>query len=78
MIIRKRFESGYPYIFFTDTVNNNAPMCYKNKGKKIHASNLCVTGDQRVVSNLGILTAKELAISGEGLILFDNNTTQCN
>ena len=41
MIIRKRFESGYPYIFFTDTVNNNAPMCYKNKGKKIHASNLC-------------------------------------
>lgn len=40
-IIRKRFESGYPYIFFTDTVNNNAPMCYKNKGKKIHASNLC-------------------------------------
>lgn len=40
-IIRKRFESGYPYIFFSDTSNNNAPMCYKNKGKRIHASNLC-------------------------------------
>lgn len=40
-IIRRRFESGYPYLFFTDTVNNNAPIVYKNKGKYIHASNLC-------------------------------------
>lgn len=40
-IIKKRFESGYPYLFFTDTANNNAPMVYKNKGKTIHASNLC-------------------------------------
>lgn len=40
-VIQKRFESGYPYIFFTDTVNNNAPQVYKDKGLKIHASNLC-------------------------------------
>ncbi len=40
-IIRKRFESGYPYLFFTDTVNRNAPQVYKDKGMKIHASNLC-------------------------------------
>jgi ribonucleoside-diphosphate reductase alpha chain len=40
-IIRKRFESGYPYIFFTDTINHNAPIVYRNKGKHIHASNLC-------------------------------------
>lgn len=40
-IIKKRFESGYPYIFFADTVNNNAPQVYKDKGLKIHASNLC-------------------------------------
>lgn len=40
-IITKRFESGYPYIFFTDTVNNNAPQVYKDKNIKIHASNLC-------------------------------------
>lgn len=44
-IIKKRFESGYPYIHFTDTVNNAAPKVYKDKGIKIHASNLCVTGD---------------------------------
>lgn len=40
-ILKKRFESGYPYIFFTDTVNNNAPDVYKDKGYKIHSSNLC-------------------------------------
>lgn len=45
LIIKKRFESGYPYIFFTDTANNQAPKVYKDKGLKINASNLCLTGD---------------------------------
>jgi len=40
-IIRKRFETGYPYLFFTDTANRNAPQAYKDNGKTIHASNLC-------------------------------------
>jgi len=40
-IIQKRFESGYPYIFFTDTINNNAPQIYKDKQLKINSSNLC-------------------------------------
>lgn len=40
-IIKKRFETGYPYIFFTDTVNDGAPQVYKDKGYKINASNLC-------------------------------------
>jgi ribonucleoside-diphosphate reductase alpha chain len=40
-VIQKRFETGYPYIFFTDTINKNAPQVYKDKGKKIYASNLC-------------------------------------
>lgn len=40
-IIKKRFESGYPYLFFTDTVNRAAPHVYKDKGLKIHSSNLC-------------------------------------
>jgi len=40
-IIKKRYETGYPYIFWTDTANNNAPQVYKDKGKEIHASNLC-------------------------------------
>jgi ribonucleoside-diphosphate reductase alpha chain len=40
-VIQKRFETGYPYIMFSDTVNNNAPQIYKDKGLKIHNSNLC-------------------------------------
>lgn len=40
-IIEKRFESGYPYLFFSDTINKAAPQVYKDKGMRIHASNLC-------------------------------------
>ena len=40
-VIKKRIETGYPYLFFTDTVNNNKPSCYKKRNKKIHCSNLC-------------------------------------
>jgi ribonucleoside-diphosphate reductase alpha chain len=40
-VIQKRFETGYPYIFFTDSINNNAPQVYKDKGLKINSSNLC-------------------------------------
>lgn len=40
-VIKKRFESGYPYIFFSDNANNQAPQMYKDKSLKIHASNLC-------------------------------------
>lgn len=40
-VIKKRFESGYPYLFFSDNVNNAAPQVYKDKGKRIYASNLC-------------------------------------
>lgn len=40
-IIKKRFETGYPYIFFTDNANNQAPQAYKDKRLLINASNLC-------------------------------------
>lgn len=40
-VIQKRFETGYPYIMFIDTVNKNAPQVYKDKKLKIKASNLC-------------------------------------
>jgi ribonucleoside-diphosphate reductase alpha chain len=41
LVIKKRFESGYPYIFFSDNANNQAPEIYKEKGRKINNSNLC-------------------------------------
>lgn len=40
-VIQKRFETGYPYIMFVDTANNNAPQVYKDKNMRIKASNLC-------------------------------------
>ena len=39
LVIKKRCESGYPYIFFSDNANNQAPQVYKDKGLKINASN---------------------------------------
>jgi ribonucleoside-diphosphate reductase alpha chain len=41
LVIKKRFESGYPYIFFSDNANNQAPKIYKDKKLKINNSNLC-------------------------------------
>lgn len=40
-VIQRRGEIGYPYIMFSDTVNNNAPQVYKDKDMKIYNSNLC-------------------------------------
>jgi ribonucleoside-diphosphate reductase alpha chain len=41
LVLKKRFESGYPYIFFTDNVNKQAPQVYKDNKLKITQSNLC-------------------------------------
>lgn len=41
LVIKKRFESGYPYIFFSDNANKQAPKVYKDKKMKINHSNLC-------------------------------------
>lgn len=52
------FETGHPWICFKDASN----ICYSNKNAGvIHSSNLCcMTDDQRVVTNKGLLTVKEL------------------
>jgi ribonucleoside-diphosphate reductase alpha chain len=64
-VIKKRFESGYPYLFFTDNVNNQAPQVYKDKGLKIYASNLCneiflsSSPDESFVCNLSSLNLEK-------------------
>ncbi len=40
-VLRKRRESGYPYLFFKDNVNNNKPQVLKDQERTIWASNLC-------------------------------------
>jgi ribonucleoside-diphosphate reductase alpha chain len=41
LVIKKKFETGYPYIVFIDTMNDQAPQVYKDKNLKIKNSNLC-------------------------------------
>lgn len=41
LVLERRSQIGYPYIFFTDTVNNNTVDVYKDRGDKITHSNLC-------------------------------------
>jgi ribonucleoside-diphosphate reductase alpha chain len=40
-VLEVRTNTGYPYIFFTDTANRAAPACWRDKGLKITHSNLC-------------------------------------
>jgi ribonucleoside-diphosphate reductase alpha chain len=36
-----RVETGEPYMFFTDNVNNRNPECYKANGLTVNGSNIC-------------------------------------
>lgn len=64
-VIQKRFETGYPYIMFSDNVNNNAPQVYKDKGMRIWAQNLCAeialssSEDESFVCNLSSLNLEK-------------------
>lgn len=40
-VLQRRSEIGYPYILFSDNVNNNKPQVYKDKNMLIYASNMC-------------------------------------
>ncbi len=40
-VLESRMNTGFPYIFFTDNVNNNTVDVYKNKKLRITHSNLC-------------------------------------
>jgi ribonucleoside-diphosphate reductase alpha chain len=40
-VIQRRGEMGYPYIMFSDNVNNNTVDVYKDKDLTIWASNMC-------------------------------------
>ena len=70
-VLESRQQKGLPYLFFTDNVNKNKPQVYKDKKMQITHSNLCIAGSDRVVSNYGYLTAKELYDLGTELTLFD-------
>ena len=54
-IAELQFESGYPYLMFEDTVNKANPL-----DGRIVMSNLCVTGDTRLLTDGGYVPIKQL------------------
>lgn len=40
-VVKCRFETGFPYLFFRDTVNENTVDVYKDQGKEIFHTNMC-------------------------------------
>lgn len=70
-VLRARFETGEPYLFFTDNVERQKPECYVKNNLDIKTSNICVTGDQIVVTSKGLKTVYNLYKSQEKLTLFD-------
>ena len=40
-VLQRRSEIGYPYILYSDNVNDNKPDVYKDNNMRIHASNMC-------------------------------------
>ncbi|HXF28341.1 MAG TPA: hypothetical protein VN457_00700, partial [Chlamydiales bacterium] len=40
-ILKARVETGEPYLFFTDNVNNQNPECYKQNDLYVKTSNIC-------------------------------------
>lgn len=40
-VLHSRQEKGLPYVLFSDNVNDNAADVYRDKGMRIHNSNLC-------------------------------------
>jgi ribonucleoside-diphosphate reductase alpha chain len=40
-LLKERVETGEPYLFFTDNVNNNNPQCYTENNLRVKTSNIC-------------------------------------
>ena len=59
--LHTKLITGKGYFFFIDKANRARPQMYKDLGLDVKATNLCcMTSDQRVVTDKGILTVKEL------------------
>lgn len=61
-ILKARKETGEPYLFFSDNVNdpNILPLSYLKKGLSVKTSNLCLLEDQLVTTKEGPKQIKDL------------------
>jgi ribonucleotide reductase alpha subunit len=64
-LLTARIETGEPYFLFVDTVNKHIPEHHKVNNLEVKTSNLCLTGDTRIVTTSGIKTLQELFDSQE-------------
>lgn len=76
-VLRRRKEIGVPYVMFKDTINNNKPQVYKDKGMEILASNLCVAPETQILTSNGYMEIGHLV--GEDVTVWNgrewSNTT---
>jgi ribonucleotide reductase alpha subunit len=67
-LLLARVETGEPYFFFSDNVNNNNPECYVKNNLTVKTSNICcLSGDTLVLTKSGAqridsLTNKSVSI----------------
>ncbi len=59
-ILETRMQRGEPYLHFTDTSNRHLPQPLKDKGLRIHGSNLCVAPETLVKTSSGDIPIKLL------------------
>lgn len=71
-MMQERASTGRIYIQNVD--HSNTHSAFNPAIAPVRQSNLCITGDTRVVSSYGLLTAKELHDLDKELTLFDGHT----
>lgn len=77
LLLDTKLRTGYPYVFFTDNVNNNTVDVYKDKGLKIKSTNMCTeimlpsTDNESFVCDLLAINATKIPEMKE-LGIFEN------
>jgi ribonucleoside-diphosphate reductase alpha chain len=76
LIAQMQMQSGYPYIFYKDNANKYHAL---KKLGNVKMSNLCVTGDTRLLTSNGYKPIKELYDKGDNLkVVIDTRTKKLN
>lgn len=72
-VIKNRFETGEPFILFSDNANKQNPECYIKHNLSVKTSNICcLSGDTKVLTKQGILKIKDIV--GKEVTIFDGNS----
>lgn len=64
---KKRFETGFPYAYFTDNVNRQKPKVYKDKGMMLKTSQMCTEIMEYISDEVSFVCC----ISSQNMLHFD-------